>query len=93
VSPSLCHSFARATRSIRLVTAAYYADIICTAARPIVYDLDALQSSTQAKGGGGAAAFDAMVVQQRLGLSPAFNSVYVSLSTCVYHVGANALFF
>lgn len=58
----MCYQFARATRSVSLVPACYYADIICTQARPLVYDLESFDDTTVASGSGRApstrAAFD-----------------------------------
>jgi hypothetical protein len=87
--PSSLNQFARATRSVSLVPACYYADIICTQARPMVYDLDALDSSTVASGsyggGGGSSrlAFDPMKVQRRIDTSPAFKAVQWCVEFCL----------
>ncbi|KAL7411338.1 Piwi domain-containing protein [Mrakia frigida] len=75
---NLSYQFARATRSVSLVPPAYYADVICTQIRPLVYSLETLDDSTQASGGTGGAgrtAFDPMKVQTLLNKSDAFNGV------------------
>ncbi|GAA5826421.1 hypothetical protein JCM11251_002359 [Rhodosporidiobolus azoricus] len=60
---SLCYGYARATRSVSLVPAAYYADIVAGKARSYVTDDDA---STTASGVGRARARDPTFIQKQL---------------------------
>ena len=60
----------------------YYADIICTQIRPLVYSLDSLDTSTQASGTTGRSGqqpFDPMKIATLLNKSEAFNGVQWSV--------------
>ncbi|KAJ9098336.1 hypothetical protein QFC19_006460 [Naganishia cerealis] len=49
----LCYSFARATRSVSIVSVCYYADIICTKSRAMVYEEESFsETMTQSSAGG-----------------------------------------
>ncbi|KAK6883105.1 Protein argonaute 14 [Candida tropicalis] len=37
ITYNLCHTFSRATKSVKIVPAAYYADLLCTRGRDYIY--------------------------------------------------------
>ncbi|KAJ9121617.1 hypothetical protein QFC22_002237 [Naganishia vaughanmartiniae] len=76
----LCYSFARATRSVSIVSVCYYADIICTKARAMVYEEESFsetQTQSSAGGRGSVAAddFDALKIQKLFEKNPEFDRV------------------
>ena len=82
LSNALSYNFQRATRSVSVVSLAYYADIICTATRSMVYEDDGSAyeptesgASTSGPTKPEAEAFDSMKIQQIIEKGGAFNSV------------------
>lgn len=77
----LCYSFARATRSVSIVAPCYYADIICTKTRALVYEEESFSDTqTQSSAGGGrgsvtAADFDPLKISKLFDKNPEFDRV------------------
>lgn len=77
----LCYSFARATRSVSIVSVCYYADIICTKARALVYDEESfsdtqtVSSVTSGPRGLVMKEFDALRIAKLFAKNPAFENV------------------
>ncbi|KAJ9102416.1 hypothetical protein QFC21_002816 [Naganishia friedmannii] len=77
----LCYSFARATRSVSIVSVCYYADIICTKSRALVYEEESFsdtQTQSSAGGGRGSVAaddFDALKISKLFEKNPEFERV------------------
>ncbi|KAJ9122250.1 hypothetical protein QFC22_001670 [Naganishia vaughanmartiniae] len=77
----LCYSFARATRSVSIVSVCYYADIICTKARALVYDEESfsdtqtVSSATSGPRGPVMKEFDPLRIAKLFAKNPAFENV------------------
>lgn len=76
----LCYSFARATRSVSIVSVCYYADIICTKSRALVYEEESFSDTqTQSSAGGRGPMpsddFDAMKISKLFSKNPEFDRV------------------
>ncbi|KAJ9093915.1 hypothetical protein QFC19_008147 [Naganishia cerealis] len=77
----LCYSFARATRSVSIVSVCYYADIICTKCRALVYeeesfsDSQTVSSVTSGPKGLMMKDFDPLRISKLFAKNPAFESV------------------
>ncbi|KAI9636400.1 eukaryotic translation initiation factor 2C 2 [Dioszegia hungarica] len=77
---ALCYSYARATRSVSIVPVAYYADIIATKCRDLVYNDDSSDGgagsvSDMASGRKETQAFDSLALKKRIEDATEYNSV------------------